>query len=183
VEKGYISKAQGTWHVLDDYSQTMAQIGYLSNPASTGYDEKVKDFVFTADFNWQSAVPYPETSGCGLYFRQQSNGDFYSTYLDAERVVVGGYSASSGSFVNRFGVTTGSGRVKFGNPAAANFTIMVEGYKANVIVDGVFVGSYTLYSGKLLDPGTLGYFTKSGSNKNYGTRCEATNSKLWVPTE
>lgn len=96
---------------------------------------------------------------------------------------MGGHVASSGSNVKRFGVTTGSGRVHYGNPAEAHLTLIVDGSNANVLVDDAFIGSYALYSGKLQDPGTVGYFVKSGTNKDYGTRCQITNASLWVPTQ
>lgn len=70
-EKGYLSKTGGTLYTLLDYKKEYAYMGYLGDSAKTGYSEDVKDFVFTADFQWGSAVPNPETSGCGLYFREQ----------------------------------------------------------------------------------------------------------------
>lgn len=183
VDRGYLSKAEGAPYDLDDYSMEFAQINYLSDAWPTGYYEDVKDFVFMADLKWESAIQNPEASGCGLYFRAQPNGDFYSVYLDFDRVVMGGHVASMGPYVTRFGVTSGSGRVAFGNPAEAKFTLIMEGYKAYVLVNDEFIGSYTLYSGKLLDPGSLAYFTKSGTNKDYGTRCQITNGSLWVPSQ
>jgi hypothetical protein len=183
VEKGYLPTSNGTLYSLDDYKTEWAQMNYLSDLAPTGYSDAVQNFVYNGDFEWQSAVQNPETSGCGLYFRVQENGNFYSTYLDTERVVMGGYEGSTGPYVQRFGVTTGPGRVNIEYPAKANFTIIVNGHMAYVFVDDAFIGSYTLYTGKLLDPGYLGYFVKSGTNKDYGTRCTITNGKLWVPAE
>ena len=183
VDKGYLSKAEGERSELDNYSIEWAQINYLSNPESTGFDVPVKDFVFMADVAWESAVQFPEASGCGLYFREQPNGDFYSVYLDFDRVVMGGHVASMGPYVTRFGITQGTGRVKFKSPANAAFTLIMEGYKAYVLVNEEFVGSYTLYADKLLSPGYLDYFIKSGSNKDFGTRCQITNAVLWVPVQ
>jgi len=174
VDEGYISTSKGDLYEF-------AQINYFSDPAGTGYENKVKNFVFRADFDWENAVKNPETSGCGVFFRLQENGDFYSAYLDTERVVVGGYSASAGKFVRRFGVTKGKGTVTFGNPAKANFTLIAKEEMMYVLVDDKFVGSYTLYADKLLDPGYFAYFLKSGTNSGFGTRCKITNSTLWVP--
>jgi hypothetical protein len=183
ADKGYVSTSVGTSYDLRDYKIQWAEINYLSDITSTGYDKPVKDFVFTGDFQWESAVKNPETSGCGLYYRLQDNGNFYSAYLDTERVVMGGYEASQGRFIKRFGVTTGSGRVNYESPSKASFTLILNGHMAYALADDQLVGSYTLYTEKLLDPGILGYFVKSGTNKDYGTRCTIQNAKLWVPNQ
>jgi hypothetical protein len=180
LDKGYISTSEGRLYQLDDYQLELAQINYFSPLAGIGYDNKVKNFVFRADFAWENDGKNPETSGCGVIFRHQDNGDFYSAYLDTERVVVGGYAASAGNFVRRFGVSSGKGTVQFGNPASANFTLIANEEMMYVLVDDQFVGSYTLYADKLLDPGYVAYFLKSGTNSGFGTRCEITNSTLWV---
>jgi hypothetical protein len=183
AEEGYISTTEGTLYHLLDYKREWAQINYLSELTPSGHDDPVKDFVFTGDFQWESAVPNPETSGCGVYYRLQDNGSFYSAYLDTERVVMGGFEPSASRYLTRFGVTSGSGRVKIEKPAKANFTLVLNGHMAYVLVDQEFVGSYTLYTGKLLDPGYLAYFVKSGTNKDFGTRCTIENARLWVPKQ
>jgi hypothetical protein len=183
VQEGYLTSNRGKFFALDDYSMEWAKIDYLSDYTPTGYDNRVKDFAFIGDLAWENAVDFPETSGCGLYFRLQDNGDFYSVYLDTERVVVGGHVASFGPYVTRFGVTSGTGRLSYGNPARANLAFVMQGYKAYAVIDQEFVGSYTLYSGKLLEPGYMGYFVKSGTNKGFGTRCKIENAMLWVPAE
>lgn len=183
VEAGYLSTQKGKLFKLRDYQNEWAQMNYFSDAAATGYNSSAKDFVFRGDFQWESAVTNPETSGCGVYYRLQDNGDFYTAYLDTERVVMGGYDSSTGPYVTRFGITTGSGRVNIEKPAKANFTLIVNGHMAYVLVDDTFVGSYTLYTERLLDPGYLAYFTKSGTNKDYGTRCAVSNATLWIPEE
>jgi hypothetical protein len=183
IQAGYLSGANGDLYPLDDYRNEWAQMNYFSDLTSTGHNDAVKDFLFTGDFEWESAVANPETSGCGLYFRVQNNGNFYSAYLDTERVVMGGYDATIGPYIKRFGITTGTGRVKIAKPSKANFTLIMNGHMAYVLVDEKFIGSYTLFAEKLLDPGVLGYFVKSGTNKDFGTRCSITHAKLWVPKQ
>ena len=185
LNDGYITTTDGKLFQLDDYSLDFAQINYLSDLTRVGYDNKVKNFIFRADFYWENAVKNPETSGCGIIFRLQDNGDFYSTYLSNERVVVGGYVASAGNFVQRFGASrNGEGIVSFGNPAKANFTMIVNEETMRILIDDKLIGTYIFPTkSRLLEPGSLGYFVKSGTNKDFGTRCRITNSTLWVPNQ
>lgn len=180
VSKGYISSTEGELFELDDVIMELAQAGYLSDPYLTGFNGVAKDFVFRADFKWENAVQRPETSGCGFYFRVMDNGDFYSAYLDTERVVVGGVDVSAGNYLKRFGVSAGNGRVDFGNPAEANFTFIMNENIGTTLINDQYLATYTLYQGKMLDAGSLYYFIKSGTNKDYGTRCEITNASLWI---
>lgn len=178
--KGYLPSKDGKLFQLDDITMELAQSGYLSNPYPTGFYDTAKDFVFRANFKWENTAKKPETSGCGFYFRVLDNGDFYSVYLDTERVVVGGMDASADSSVRRFGVSSGDGRVHFGNPAEVNFTFMMNGNIGTALINDEYLATYTLYEGKMLDAGSMLYFVKSGSNKDYGTRCEVTDASLWV---
>jgi hypothetical protein len=68
--------------------------------------------------------------------------------------------------------------VNFDNPAdqpiEADFTVIVTGTCVYVLVDGEVVGEYSLPQNRILE-GNLGLTLLSGTNKDYGTRCEMTN--------
>ena len=68
--------------------------------------------------------------------------------------------------------------MNFGNPAEADFTLLVYEYKAYVYVNSDFIGEYTLSKDKEL-MGKFGYGIISGTNHDYGTRCEITDSRMW----
>ena len=95
-------------------------------------------------------------------------------------------SVETGYYYEPFSPTRGTGRVNFDNPAdhpvEADFTIIVKGAYAYVLVDEELVGEYTLSESKILR-GELGLALLSGTNKDYGTRCEMTNLHTWIPTE
>jgi hypothetical protein len=78
--------------------------------------------------------------------------------------------------------TRGTGRVKFGNPAEADFTLIVKGAYAYALVNREVVGEYTLAQSRSLT-GEIALSVLSGTNKDYGTRCEMTNVHVWVPAE
>lgn len=80
------------------------------------------------------------------------------------------------------GTTRGTGNVKFDNPAEAEFALIVQDAYAYVLVDDEDVGEYTLAQSRSLR-GNLGLTVLSGTNKDYGTRCEMTNLHLWIPED
>ena len=84
------------------------------------------------------------------------------------------------------GTTRGTGRVNFDNPfdkpGEADFTLIVNGTYAYVLVNNEVIGEYTLSQSKILH-GKLGLAVLSGTNKDFGTRCEMTNLHLWIPSE
>jgi hypothetical protein len=83
-----------------------------------------------------------------------------------------------GSGVYQVGKTRGSGRVDFGNPAEADFAVAVKDQSAYVSVNGE-VTEYTL-SVDQTTRGTFGVTLLSGTNSDYGTRCEMTDVMLWA---
>ena len=85
-------------------------------------------------------------------------------------------------FSKPVGTTRGPGRVKFGNPAEADFTLIVKGAYAYALVDGKVVGEYTLSQSRPTR-GKLGLIVLSGTDRDYGTRCEMTDLRLWIPKE
>jgi hypothetical protein len=177
-DEGYVSTTGGEFTELDDFSYEWAQIGWyqwmpLERPAS--------DFFLSAHFEWDSASKTPNTSGCGFIFGLQPNKDHYAAFLDRARVVFLITDTKLG-FSKDVRPTRGTGRVKFDYPAEADFTLIVKGNYAYVLVDGKIVGEYTLAQSRP-SRGDLGLTVLSGTNKGYGTRCEMTNLHLWIPAE
>jgi len=173
-DKGYIETTEGAFTALPDFKQDWAQLHYynwwnISRNAIT-------DFVFSAHFSWSSASTTPDISGCGFGFGLQDNGDHYAVFLDKARIL---FQMGRGSYSYNVGVSKGSGRMSFGNPAEADFVLVVTGQKAVVSVDGKYV-EYTL-SADQTSSGKYANSILSGTNKDYGTRCEVTNTVLWTP--
>ena len=175
---GYISTTDGKTAELDPFTEEMAQIGWLRFWPIESVDPIYSDFVFKAKFNWSSAATKPESSGCGFVFGIQDNGDYYTVYLTNDNIT---FFLKRGSNLYRVGKTSGTGLYDFDNPAEAEFAIAVHDQKAYVLVDGV----PTLYT-LSVDQTTNGYIGNSvlsGTNRDYGTRCEATEMLLWIMNE
>ncbi|MGZ9234867.1 MAG: hypothetical protein ACXW4E_05020 [Anaerolineales bacterium] len=175
-EKGYLTTSDGTFAELDDFSYDWADLGRYQLfllPVSAS------DFFLSAHFKWNSALENSDTAGCGFIFGLQPNNDHYAVFLDRAkiyfRVTNPALGYSSNVEPNRV-----TGKVQFDYPAEANFTLIVKGGYAYVLVNGEVVSEYTLLSGRPLR-GDLGLSVLSGTNKEYGTRCEMTDLRLWIP--
>jgi hypothetical protein len=174
ADKGYIDMAVGDFATYDDFEEEWAQLGWYQ---WWELEEEVdSDFMFGAHLKWSTASSTPEESGCGIVFGLQENGDHYSVFLDKSRIL---FLMSRGSRVYLVGKTRGRGTVSFGNPAEADFQVLVESQKAHVSVNGD-ITDYTLST----DQTTIGgvaLSVLSGTNRDYGTRCEMTDIHIWTP--
>jgi hypothetical protein len=171
---GYLSSADGRFTEIDDFEYEWAQLyWYQWFPL----DETVSDVYFSAHFAWESAYQNADTSGCGVIFGLQEDKDHYAVFLDRSKVL---FLINNGSGVRNMGRTRGSGTVKFSNPAEADFKLIVKDNYAYVLVDDVVVGEYTLSQSQPVR-GDLALTVLSGTNKDYGTRCEMTDIHVWTP--
>jgi hypothetical protein len=177
---GYLSSAEGEFLEYDDFSYDWAQLGWY-NWVPLG--ETVTDFYINAHFTWSSAYRNADTSGCGFIFAIQDNGDHYAVFLDRSEVLFLNADSAT-SFSRPVGLTRGTSRVNFDNPfdnpAEADFTLIVNGIYTYVLVNGEVTGEYTLAQSKILR-GDVGLSILSGTNKDFGTRCEMTDIHVFIP--
>ncbi len=180
VEYGYLSSATGDFEEYDDFREEWAQLGWYRR---FQFNEHAHNFFMSAHVKWSSAYRSADISGCGFVFAAQENGDHYAVFLDRTQVLML-YADPVAGFSRRVNVTSGTGRVKFDNPfdkpAEADFTLIVNDIYAYVLVDGEMIGKYTLSRSKDLD-GNLGLTLLSGTNKDFGTRCEMTDIRAFFP--
>jgi hypothetical protein len=177
---GLLASTDGKFVDYEDYSREWAQLGWYSWVI---LDDKVSDFFLSARVKWSSAYRNADVSGCGFVFAIQEDGDHYTVFLDRTQILFLNADSAS-SYSSLVGLTRGTGRVRFNNnpadqPIEADFTILVKDAYTYVMVDGEVVGEYTLSQSKILN-GNLGLTTLSGTNKDFGTRCEMTNIHAWI---
>src|SRR5512138_538865 len=159
-DAGYLTTTDGKFKEYDDFYKDWAQLGWYN---SWKLKDTASDFYMKAHFKWSSAYRSADLSGCGFIFALQDNenGDHYAVFLDRSKV----YFVVTGYYYEPFNPTRGTARVKFDNPAdhpiEANFTLIVKGTTAYVLVDEELVGEYTLSASKPLD-GQLGLALLSG---------------------
>jgi len=175
-DSGYLASTDGTIKEIDDFEDDWAQIGWYR---WLPMNRDVSDFFMSAHFKWMSASQSADESGCGFAFAINDFGN-YAVFLDRNKVIFLDADSSYGSYSGPVGRTRGSGRVKISNPPEADFTLIVNGISAYVLVNHEFIGQYTLSKSRILR-GDLGLTVLSGTNKGYGTHCEMTNIHLFAP--
>lgn len=177
-EEGYLTTTDGTFAELDDFTYEWANRGsYPLLPLPV----LVSDFFLRAHFKWNSALKNSDTAGCGFIFGLQPNNDHYAVFLDRTKVYFRIRNPALGyKLASTVEPTHVMGKVKFDYPAEADFALIVKGRQAFVLVDGALVSEYTLLAGRPVR-GELGLTVLSGTNKDYGTHCEMSDLRLWIP--
>ena len=176
--KGYLTTIEGRFRELDDFSFDWAQLGwYRPFPIQ----DSVGDFFLSAHFKWDSAFRNSDISGCGFIFGVQPNDDHYAVFLDRQKVFFL-ITDNTVGFSRPVTPTRGTGTVNFDYPAEADFTLIVKGVYAYVLVNGEVSAEYSLAQSRSAEGG-IGLTVLSGTNKDYGTRCEMTELLLWLPKE
>ena len=128
--------------------------------------------ILSAHFKWDSAFKNSDISGCGFIFALQPNNDHYAVFLDRQKVFFL-ITDNRVGFSKPVAPTRGTGIVKFDYPAEADFTLIVKDAYAYVLVDGEVSAEYTLAQSRS-SKGGVGLTVLSGTNRDYGTRCEMT---------
>ncbi len=175
-DEGLIPSTSGEYIELDTFSKNIAKIGWLQYWFFD--DVEVEHFIFTAHAKWRTAIDTSDVSGCGIVFaveEKENNNEYYGVVFDKSRIY---FSIAKSGYYYELGKTRGTGLLNFGNPADADVTILVYDNHAYIYVDDEFIGEYTLSESKQLR-GYFGFGLISGTNKDYGTNCHITNSRIW----
>lgn len=171
-EDGKVNSFEGDYYRLDDFAVEEAKINYFF-PYLTGYSGE--NFVFETDLYWVSAsmnANWP-LAGCGLIYGLQDMDDLDFTYLGLDGYIYSLRWTANGAQYFAF--------KKWGKPEVpegqAHFLIAVYDKHFTLYVNDELTNS--IYDG-IYKPGEIAYSLVSGTNKDFGTRCEFTNTNLWI---
>ena len=160
----------GSYYAQGDFEDEWAQIDWYQWHTF----DSVKNFVFSATVSWTSAHERPNTAsaGCGIVFREQDYNNLLSVALKMD-----GYAHLEGY---RYGnllyypyYQYGSAQIK----GTHQFVVVANGGVVTVYVDGEQAARWN--SVAISDEGYIGLATMSGTNKDFGTRCEWKNIYLY----
>jgi len=171
-DEGVVGAKEGDYYRLDDFNENWAQLGYYQW-WKTGY--AADSFVLSADIAWESAsdkANWPE-AGCGIVFSEDSESDHHLAYLSLD-----GYGRlaqiTRGQWKNLASQRYGKLDIPNGN---AKIMLVVYDKKINFYVNGQRVTN--AYDGSL-NAGNIALTLLSGTNKDFGTRCQMSNIDLFI---
>jgi hypothetical protein len=170
-EEGYLSSNEGTYYALPDFDESWAQLNWYMWWIT---DYSPSNFVIRADASWDSASTTADwwNSGCGFVFREAGTPNHYLAYLGLNgrvylsRNIRDNYANLGNSYYGKLDTPSGE----------AQIMLLVDGSTIIFFVNGTKViqrDDQNLYSGN------LALTLLSGTNKDYGIRCQMTNIELW----
>ena len=183
-DAGQISTTEGRYKQVNDFSDELAMnYGYRWLPTGV----KAKNFIVRAEFNWEVAN-LKNFSGCGYIFRQISQDYYYLVALDASNGTLLTYASTGADGLGNLSlIHTSLLPVKKNqlpdmgsNPYQATFTLIVNEGNAYTYINNNFFTEYRLKSDTVDWSGDLASMVLTGSETDFGTRCEITNAEAWI---
>ncbi len=171
ADEGHLSKTDGHYLTLDDFDESWAQLGWYQ---FWDTDLDPVNFVFRTDARWESASNTADwwNSGCGVVFRLESADDHYFAHLGLDGWVYftgfqrGNFFSIGRGYYNKVDIPDGG----------ANLMLVVEGDKFTFFVNDERV--YTVRDARF-KTGNLALTLLSGTNRDFGTRCQMRNIEVW----
>jgi hypothetical protein len=171
TQKGFLENSAGKYSTVEDFNENWAQIGWYQW-WNTGFEPA--NFVIRAHTEWESASKTANwyDSGCGFVFREEDEDNHYMIFLALDGYVY--LKAYVDGEYKEFGK---GNAVKIDhNKGGADVMLVVEGSRILYFVNGEKVLDR---KNEALSEGKLALTLVSGTNKDYGTRCNITNIELW----
>jgi hypothetical protein len=175
ANEGYLQNTRGTDYHIVPFDKSWAQMNWY-RWWETGF--RPANFVIHTHTSWWSASRKANwwASGCGFVFHEADEENHYFIGLTLDGVVAlhkvqsGAYTSLAHNLYEDVGVPNGS----------AEITLVVEnGWITYFVNDKEVVRARDTS----MPTGALGLSLISGTNKDFGTRCQMTDIELWVPNE
>lgn len=169
---GAVGATTGNYYRLPDFDQSEARLGYLRGWYT---DYEAQNFVLSANTAWNSAstsANWPD-SGCGVIFSLTDDANYYYSYLGLD------------GYVRLGRITNGEAKLqaqdRYGKVSIpdgeAKIMLVVYGQRVKYYVnDQPVMDTYAA----AIKPGPIAMTLLSGTNKDYGTRCQMTDVDLWI---
>ena len=176
LDAGYLENTEGEIIHLEPEWKEMEG----SRSSYWSYAENLKDFLFSAHYDWDKLDRTPQSLGCNISFGFKYDMDtgenlYYQVYFDDSRIWFDWVDITKTSGrAYALGKTKGDGRVNFGDRTETEFALLVYGQSAYVYRDGETT-EYSLPE-KWNAEGEIHL-----SQNSYGGICEMSNITLWTP--
>jgi hypothetical protein len=184
---GYIPSTDGTFIPRDDIYGDLVAEGSDSVIRIFEPKEKMlalRNFVYSAHFKWSTAAEPARDAqnGCGVSFGyQESSNNSFAVHLNSFKISFSAFQPDGYSYKSdEVGVTSGTGSLNFGNPAEADFSLIVYEYKSYVFVNNELIGEYDLPAESAIEGGFSQGAMISSITEGYGFHCEISNAGVWA---
>ena len=172
VNDGYLSSAEGRFMPFPDFDQEWAQLGWYSY-WRTGLD--YDNMLVHTKFTWETASDKADwwNSGCGFVFRETDVDNHYMIFLALDgnvymtRFKSGNYKFLTSGHYGKVDIPKGSAEITFVMEGSW-FTFFVNGEKVLHYQDTTFPN------------GNFALTLNSGTNKDFGTRCQMEGTEFWI---
>ncbi len=169
--KERITQSAGTYSASADLETALAQMGFYQNH-SLGI--AAQDFLIQSDISWESAYERPNNmdSGCGFTFRAKDNLNFLQVFVALDgNIYLNGFR--NGAKVPLATYSYSQWSLK----GSGTLTLAASGSKISVLYNQSLLGTIT--DATWLGTGDLGLTVFSGTNYDYGIRCNFKNNQLY----
>jgi hypothetical protein len=165
-DAGYIPSMNGTYYQLDDYSDSLAKRGNYRWDTVAG---NIENFILKSHLTMSTANAYAPETGCGIVFRTLGEGVVEAVYVGQDDKVhyIVNNTISHEQYFNQIS-----------NPAEFDIILIANDRFIKFYIDGKEALVYETYIDT--HAGDLGFTVISGSNEDYGSRCDFKNTELWV---
>jgi hypothetical protein len=167
----YIKSTAGVFHALPDFDESWAQMDWY-RIWPTGFESK--DFVIQTHLTWESASSIANwfSSGCGFTFGTKDSENYFIIFMLMDGNI------SLNRVQNGGGMHLGS--AYYGKPdlpkGEADILLIVDKNQVLFFVNDRLVLRQQQSS---IPRGELAMTLLSGTNQDFGTRCQMNNTQLW----
>jgi hypothetical protein len=170
---GSITGENGELTSMKDFEQSWAQRNWYQ---WWPFGVELSNFVLTSHLEWKTTPEDKTAEGaCGFVFRIQEKGHLVVFLYTTQRVELGVVDLGRYQLVKRPWVNPVLEKTA-PKDGSANFLLAADGESITVYIDGV--KSYRWVVART-DKGDLGYTLLSGTNRDFGTYCKFSNTRLW----
>jgi hypothetical protein len=164
----YIPSVEGTYQHLDDYSDSYAKV---DNYRWATVGSEVRNFIIKSHVTMSTANKLSPKTGCGFVFR--TLGDFVNVVFIRQDGTAH-YGTNDQTFFAR-------DYRNISNPEEFDLVLIANENNIRFYIDEKEVLVYKTFLETYV--GDLGFAIVSGSDDDYGSRCDFTNTELWVINE
>ena len=173
---GSITMKKGDLNTVDDFEESWAQRGWYQ---WWWFGYEMSNFVIKTHIDWR--IPpdsFSDISGCGFVLRlEDENNHLVLVLTPSSSAFLGQMTPNGFQNLNAKGVWINPDwEPTQGETGSADFMVVAEQEEITAFINGVKSFRWVVAR---TNSGDIGYTIISGTNKDFGTSCKMTNTRIW----